>query len=84
MVSSTIRLIKDKTLKALEGQLGAVSFEYVLILGGVSVVAVGLLAIGADAIMKELLVYSLCEQMDDMIPPFTQWPCENGPVWAGF
>ena len=83
-MSNNLRLIKDKTLRALKGQLGAVSFEYVLIIGGVSVVAIGLLAVGADAIMKDLIVYSLCEAMDDMIPPFTQWPCENGPAWAGF
>ena len=83
-MSNTIRFIKDKTLRALECQIGAVSFEYVLIIGGVSVVAVGLLAVGLDSIMKELIVYPLCEVMDDMIPPFTQWPCENGPAWAGF
>ena len=74
---NSLRLIKDKTLRALGGQLGAVSFEYVLIIGGVSVVAVGLLAVGADAVMKQLLIYGLCEQFDDMVG-LTQWPCEFG------
>jgi len=75
---NSLRLIKDKTLRALEGQLGAVPFEYVLILGGVSVVAVGLLVVGADVMMKQLLIYGLCEQFDDMLPLAGQWPCEFG------
>ena len=76
-MNNALRLMRDKTLKAIKGQLGAVSFEYVLLTGGVSVVAVGLLAVGADAVMKQLLIYGLCEQFDDMIG-FTQWPCEFG------
>ncbi len=59
-LNGTIRLIKVKTMRLLQGQFGAVSFEYVLIIGGVSVVAVGLLAVGADALMKQLLIYGLC------------------------
>ena len=74
---NSLRLIKEKTLRALKRQLGAVSFEYVLIIGGVSVVAVGLLAVGADAVMKQLLIYGLCEQFDAMVG-LTQWPCEFG------
>ena len=74
---NSLRLIKNKTPRALKGQIGAVSFEYVLIIGGVSVVAVGLLAVGADAMMKQLLIYGLCEQFDDMVG-LTQWPCEFG------
>ena len=35
-----------------------------LIIGGVSVVAIGLLAVGADAVMKQMLIYGLCENFD--------------------
>ncbi len=77
-MSNTLQLLKDKTRRALKDQLGAVSFEYVLIIGGVSVVAVGLLAVGADVMMKQLLIYGLCEQFDDMLPLAGQWPCEFG------
>ncbi len=77
-MSNTLQLLKDKTRRALKDQLGAVAFEYVLIIGGVSVVAVGLLAVGADALMKQLLIYGLCEQFDDMLPLLGQWPCEFG------
>ena len=76
-MSSKLKLLKGKTLNALKDQMGAVAFEYVLMIGGVSVVAVGLLAVGADAIMKQLLIYGLCEQFDDMVG-LTQWPCEFG------
>ena len=75
---STLSSIKNKSLTFLKGQLGAVAFEYVLIIGGVSVVAVGLLAVGADVMMKQLLIYGLCEQFDDMLPLLGQWPCEFG------
>jgi len=77
-MSDALQLIKGKALSALKDQLGVVSFEYVLIIGGVSVVAVGLLAIGADIMMKQLLIYGLCEQFDDMLPLLGQWPCEFG------
>ncbi len=77
-MSDALQLIKGKALSALKDQLGAVSFEYVLIIGGVSVVAVGLLAVGADTMMKQLLIYGLCEQFDDMLPLLGQWPCEFG------
>ncbi len=55
-MTNALHHIKDKTLSFLQTQLGAVSFEYVLIIGGVSVVAIGLLAVGADAVMKQLLI----------------------------
>ena len=77
-MSDALQLLKGKVLSALKDQLGAVSFEYVLIIGGVSVVAVGLLAVGADTMMKQLLIYGLCEQFDDMLPLLGQWPCEFG------
>ncbi len=72
-MSNTLQLLKGKAQSALKEQLGAVSFEYVLIIGGVSVVAMGLLAVGADVMMKQLLIYGLCEQFDDMVG-LTQWP----------
>ena len=84
-MSNALRFIKDEFQSLLRSQRGAVSFEYVLIIGGVSVAVVGLLAVGADAIMKDLLIHGLCEQFDDMIPPGTQWPCEHGgPAFWGW
>ncbi len=75
---NTLQLLKGKAQSALKDQLGAVAFEYVLMIGGVSVAAVGLLAVGADVMMKQLLIYGLCEQFDDMLPLLGQWPCEFG------
>ncbi len=63
---STLSSIKNKSLTFLEGQLGAVAFEYVLIIGGVSVVVVGLLAVGTNALMPEL-VEAVCEVVHDDI-----------------
>ncbi len=63
---STLSSIKNKSLTFLEGQLGAVAFEYVLIIGGVSVVVVGLLAVGANALMPEL-IEAICEHVHDEI-----------------
>ena len=77
-MSGDLNHIRNKALSFLQAQLGAVSFEYVLIIGGVSVVAIGLLAVGADAVMKQLLIYGICENFDDIIVPGTQWPCEFG------
>ena len=77
-MSNNLKFIKDKSQTLLRSQLGAVSFGYVLIIEGVSVAVVGLLAGGGDAIMKDLLIHGLCEQLDDMIPSGTQWPCEHG------
>ncbi len=75
---NTLQLLKGKTQSALKDQLGAVAFEYVLMIGGVSVVAVGLLAVGADLIVKQLLIYGLCEQFEDMLPLLAHWPFEFG------
>ena len=75
---NTLQLLKGKAQSALKDQLGAVAFEYVLMIGGVSVAAVGLLAVGADVMMKQLLIYGLCEQFDDVLPLLGQWPCEFG------
>ncbi len=77
-MGNTLQLLTGKAQSALKDQMGAVAFEYVLMIGGVSVVAVGLLAVGADALMKQMLIYGLCESFDNIVPPGTQWPCEFG------
>ncbi len=80
---STLSSIKNKSLTFLEGQLGAVAFEYVLIIGGVSVVVVGLLAVGGISLMRELIIEGICETMDDVISgPSGQWWCHGGPAWT--
>ncbi len=72
-MNNTLRLMKDKSSGLLQGQLGAVAFEYVLVVGGVSVVAVALLAVGADAIMKQVLIEGVCETFDDLLSANGQW-----------
>ena len=44
---------------------GAVAFEYVLIIGGVSVVVIGLLAAGATSLFPQL-VLGVCNAMNDL------------------
>ena len=40
MMNNTLGLIKDKTQALMQSQIGAVSFEFVLVIGGVSAVVV--------------------------------------------
>ena len=50
----------------LEGQLGVVAFEYLLVIGGVSLVVVGLVAFGAD-VLTDQLIEVICEQLDETL-----------------
>ncbi len=74
-MTRALHQIKDKTLSFLQAQLGAVSFEYVLTIGGVSVVAVGLLAVGGDLIMEKLLEEGLCEGAGKAFG--SDWHCQH-------
>ena len=74
-MTNALHHIKDETLSFLQAQLGAVSFEYVLIIGGVSVVAVGLLAVGAEQLMREILNEGLCEGSGRAFG--SDWHCQH-------
>ena len=52
---NALRMIKDHTMSFIQDKKGAVAFEYVLIIGGVSVVVVGLLAFGANALFPQMI-----------------------------
>ncbi len=67
-----------------EAYPAAEKIRVVLVIRGVSVIAAALLAIGADTIMKEVLIEGVCEQVDDMIPPGTQWWCHGGTSFWGW
>lgn len=82
IMSNALGLIRNKTQGLTQSQLGAVSFEYVLVIGGVSVILVAFLAVGADAIMKQLLIEGVCEKFDDLLTPSSQWWCHGGPAWT--
>ena len=47
--------LKNRTLRILKDQAGAVAFEYVLIIGGVSAVIVGALAFAAPGLFGVIL-----------------------------
>ena len=66
--------IKDHTLGFIQNKRGAVAFEYVLIIGGVSVVVIGLLTIGANAMFPKLMT-ATCEAMSGILPSSTAFTC---------
>ena len=48
-------MVKERILNSLRIEKGAVAFEYVLIIGGVSAVVVGALAVGAPGLFGTIL-----------------------------
>ncbi len=64
---NALRMIKDHTMSFIQDKKGAVAFEYVLIIGGVSVVVIGLLAVGANAMFPQL-IYATCTAIDSIMP----------------
>ena len=63
---SMLSSIKTKSRTFLEGQLGAVAFEYLLLIGGVSAVVVGLLVFGVNSLGSELIEF-VCERVDETL-----------------
>ena len=72
--------LKNKFQSFLDGQLGTVAWEYLLVIAGVSVVIIAAVAVGFPSLIKVVMVDLLCEQFDDLIPPGTQWACHGG-IW---
>ena len=64
---NTLIMTKDYVKSFIEDKKGAVAFEYVLIIGGISVVVVGLLAVGASAMFPQLVV-GVCNAFNGVLP----------------
>ena len=64
---NALRMIKDNTISFIQDKKGAVAFEYVLIIGGVSVVVIGLLAVGASAMFPQLIT-GVCNAIYAVLP----------------
>ena len=64
---NALRNIKDHTMSFIQDKTGAVAFEYILIIGGVSVVVIGLLAAGTAAFFPTILT-AVCAAIDGVIP----------------
>ncbi len=62
---NALRNIKYQTMTFIQDKRGAVAFEYVLIIGGVSVVVVGLLAAGAGALFPQLVTVT-CQAINGL------------------
>lgn len=62
---NALRNIKYQTMTFIQDKKGAVAFEYVLIIGGVSVVVVGLLAAGAGALFPQLVTVT-CQAINGL------------------
>ena len=62
---NALRNIKDQTMSFIQDKKGAVAFEYVLIIGGVSAVVVGLLG-GAAAVFFPTLIDGVCTQITNL------------------
>ena len=62
--------IKDRLLNKLRNEEGAVAFEYVLIIGGVSAVIVAALAVGAPNLFSTVLS-ATCDAIDAVLDTST-------------
>ena len=64
---NALRNIKDHTMSFIQDKKGAVAFEYVLIIGGISVVVIGLLTLGGGALFPSLIT-ATCNAMNTILP----------------
>ena len=70
-----LMIAKDYVKSFIQDKKGAVAFEYVLIIGGVSVVVIGLLVFGANAMFPQL-IQATCEAMAKVVVG-TSWSCTS-------
>ena len=61
-----LMIAKGHTMRFIKGKKGAVAFEYVLIIGGVSVLVIVLLAGGASVFMPTV-IDAVCAAMDGLV-----------------
>ena len=62
-----LMIAKDFAKSFIQDKKGAVAFEYVLIIGGVSVVVIGLLTLGAKALFPQLIT-ATCTAIQTIVP----------------
>ena len=73
-----LMIAKNHVQSFIQDKKGAVAFEYVLIIGGVSVVVIGLLTLGAGALFPQLLA-ATCEAINTILPSGTSMgDCTSG------
>ncbi len=70
LISNTI----NQAICFIQDKKGAVAFEYVLIIGGVSVVVVGALAVGANAMFPQLIT-ATCNTINTILPAAAAMTC---------
>lgn len=71
---NTLMMIRDYAMSFIQDKKGAVAFEYVLIIGGVSVVVVGLLACGANTLFPNLIT-ATCNALNGVLPASAAMTC---------
>ena len=71
---NTLMMIRDYAMSFIQDKKGAVAFEYVLIIGGVSVVVVGLLAGGANTLFPNLIT-ATCNALNSVLPTSAAMTC---------
>ncbi len=69
-----LMIAKNHVQSFIQDKKGAVAFEYVLIIGGVSVVVIGLLTLGAGALFPQLIT-ATCNAMNTIMPSAGQLTC---------
>jgi Flp pilus assembly pilin Flp len=69
-----LMIAKNHVQSFIQDKKGAVAFEYVLIIGGVSVVVIGLLTIGANAMFPQL-ISATCVAMSSILPSSASFTC---------
>ncbi len=62
-----LMIAKNHVQSFIQDKKGAVAFEYVLIIGGVSVVVIGLLTLGAGALFPQLIT-ATCNAINTILP----------------
>ena len=62
-----LMIAKDFVKGFIQDKKGAVAFEYVLIIGGVSVLLIGLLVLGANAMFPQL-IFATCKGIESVLP----------------
>jgi len=63
-------LIRDKVLSFLKSEAGQDTFEYVLIIGGISVAVIAAVVLAAPNLMKQV-VYGVCLAVETIVPQVT-------------
>ena len=71
-----LMIAKDYVKNFIQDKKGAVAFEYVLIIGGVSVVVIGLLTLGASALFPQLIT-ATCTAINTIMPTGAPLTCGN-------